>query len=258
MATASDPYFFVSYSREDVTLQERIVAELRSRGINIWVDIENLIPGSPAWEREIERSIRGAEGILVLLSPDSNNSEWVRREISFADQNEKRIFPVLINGDEEDSIPLRLSDHQRVDLRRNFQDGLDELTNALKHQLGVTEVIRRKKQEVKKPAISQADLRKFALPGLLALIGLACIGGLALAARFIYSAINRLPTPTGAVLLTATTDPNTDPLLTATSIVIDETLDKPTGKIVYTCQVQGAEVCIINADGSGLRRLTNT
>src|SRR5215217_4401123 len=115
MASASAPYFFMSYSREDVNLQKRIVAELRGRGIGIWVDIE--------------RSIRGAEGMIVLLSPDSNNSEWVRREISFAEQYEKRIFPVLIAGEEDDSIPLRLSDHQRVDLRSNFNNGLDQLAN---------------------------------------------------------------------------------------------------------------------------------
>ena len=91
--STSAPHFFISYSREDAALQSRIVAELRGRGINVWVDVEHLIPGSPAWEREIERSIRGAKGVIVLLSPDSNNSEWVRREISFAEQNEKRIFP---------------------------------------------------------------------------------------------------------------------------------------------------------------------
>ena len=61
MASASAPYFFKSYNQEDVDLQQRIVRELRGRGINIWVDIENLIPGSPAWERENECSIRGAE-----------------------------------------------------------------------------------------------------------------------------------------------------------------------------------------------------
>src|SRR6266498_4619817 len=132
MVSTSAPYFFVSYSREDANLQRRIVTELRGRGINIWVDVENLIRGSPTWEREIERSIRAPPGVIVLLSPDSNNSEWVRREISFAEQHEKRIFPVLITGDEDDSIPLRLSNHQRVDLRRNFQAGLDELANALR------------------------------------------------------------------------------------------------------------------------------
>src|SRR5215218_8718473 len=174
MASASAPYFFMSYSREDVNLQKRIVAELRGRGINVWVDIEHLIPGSPAWEREIERSIRGAAGIIVLLSPDSNNSEWVRREISFAEQNEKRIFPVLIRGEEDDSIPLRLSSHQRVDLRRHFHQGLDELADALADHLGTTAVSKRKKSEPGKPInLAPADLKKFARPALIALIGLA-------------------------------------------------------------------------------------
>ena len=131
-------YFFMSYSRENVSLQRKVIAGLRERGVKAWVDIENLIPGSPAWEREIERAIRGAAGAIVLLSPEANNSEWVRREISFAEQNEKRIFPVLIHGDEDDSIPLRLSNHQRVDLRRNFNSGLDELANALREHLDVT------------------------------------------------------------------------------------------------------------------------
>src|SRR6266545_1237277 len=135
-------YFFMSYSREDIGLQKRVINGLRQRGVNAWVDVENLIPGSPAWEREIERAIRGAAGLIVLLSPDSNNSEWVRREISFAEQHKKRIFPVLIHGDEDDSIPLRLSNHQRVDLRRNFGDGLDSLADALNEHLGVTSVQR--------------------------------------------------------------------------------------------------------------------
>jgi TolB protein len=255
--STSAPHFFLSYSREDAALQSRIVAELRGRGINIWVDIEHLIPGSPAWEREIERSIRGAAGIIVLLSPDSNNSEWVRREISFAEQNEKRIFPVLIRGEEDDSIPLRLSSHQRVDLRRHFHNALDELANALLDHLGETKVSKRKKPEATEPvSFAPPDLRKFALPALIGLIGLACIGGLALAARFLYTAINNTPDQTATVTTPPDTDP-TNPAATDTAIVIDTNFDEPTGKIVYTCQVKGDEVCIINVDGSGWRQLTD-
>jgi len=33
MLSASAPYFFMSYSREDVNLQQRIIAELPGRGI---------------------------------------------------------------------------------------------------------------------------------------------------------------------------------------------------------------------------------
>jgi len=35
------PYFFMSYSREDTAKQRRIIKELRERGVEIWVDVEN-------------------------------------------------------------------------------------------------------------------------------------------------------------------------------------------------------------------------
>jgi len=52
--------------------------------------------------------------------------------------------------------------------------------------------------------------------------------------------------------------PDTDPISTDTAIVIDQNLGEPIGKIVFTCQVKGDEVCMMNADGSGWQRLTNS
>lgn len=246
-------HFFMSYSREDAVHQKRIITVLRQRGLNVWVDTENLIPGSPAWEREIERAIRSATGIIVLLSPDSNNSEWVRREISFAEQNEKRIFPVLVRGDEDDSIPLRLSSHQRVDLRRNFNDGLDQLESALRDHLGATAVHRLPK---KTNSLRAVDLKKFVLPAVLAGIGLFCLAGLGLGASYLLN----LPTQSPIEQLTNTPPetPDIDPVSTNTAehIVLDPVT--PTGRIVYTCQIAGDEICIINADGTGWQRLTDT
>jgi len=252
------PYYFMSYSRDDVNLQKTIIAGLRQRNVKAWVDIENLIPGSPAWEREIERAIRGASGVIVLLSPDANNSEWVRREISFAEQNEKRIFPVLIHGDEDDSIPLRLSNHQRVDLRRHFSDGLDSLADALREHLGET-AVQRLPEQTKSSSFDPRSLQKYVLPGVLALIGFACLGGLTFAASYIYNSFSQ---PTSVI----TTPPDVDPVntltpapdITATPIEIVDHGDEPSGKIVYTCQIAGDEICIINADGSGWQQLTNT
>jgi Tol biopolymer transport system component len=246
--------FFMSYSREDVNYQKRVISELRQHGLSVWVDTENLIPGSPAWEREIERAIRSASGIIVLLSPAANNSEWVRREISFAEQNNKRIFPVLIHGDEDDSIPLRLSSHQRVDLRRNFNDGLRELENALQEHLGVTAVQKIPKQGKAAPS-KPVDLQKFILPGILAALGLLCLGGMGLGINYLFK---NFPAPSGTPLgrVTATnTLPDADPVITDTSVPNPTT---PTGRIVYTCQLEGDEICIMNADGSGVKRLTDT
>ena len=254
------PHFFMSYSREDKQIQRQVIAGLRERGVPVWVDVENLIPGSPAWEREIERAIRSAAGIIVLLSPDSNNSEWVRREISFAEQNNKRTFPVLIRGDEDDSIPLRLSSHQRVDLRRNMEDGLDELANALKDHLGVTAIHQRPKQG-RKTQFDPALYRKMALPALITLIGLMCLGGLGLTASYVIGNLSRgSGTATTPATVESIISETADDLETAVNVVTEIAIDTthPTGRIVYTCQVAGDEICIINPDGSGWKRLTDT
>jgi len=256
MSFPSGPYFFVSYSRADIEQQRRIVAELRKRGINAWVDTENLIPGSPAWEREIERSIRGASGVIVLLSPDSNDSQWVRRELSFAEEIDKHLFPIHIRGDENDSIPLRLAAHQRVDLRSKFNVGMEALADALKDHLGITAINKRPKLKPK-PTIqlpSGNELKKFALPATLVLIGLLCMGGIAFAVQAIAN--SNISTPTSPI--------NTAPVVNITSTPTDAhatpiaNYPEPAGKIVYTCNVSGDELCIINADGTGQRQLTES
>lgn len=131
MPQDSPGYVFVSYSRTDNDVMRRIVAFLSKRGIKTWLDNERLVPGTPIWEEEIEKAIKSASAIVVVLSPDSKISEWVRREISLADQNRKRIFPVLVRGDEDTSVTLRLITRQYVDLRKNEEAGLDSLYSAL-------------------------------------------------------------------------------------------------------------------------------
>ena len=52
---------FMSYSRKDEAVMRRIVTFLRKRGIEVWVDNENLVPGTPLWEVEIEKAIKSKE-----------------------------------------------------------------------------------------------------------------------------------------------------------------------------------------------------
>lgn len=257
MNTSSAPYFFMSYSREDTAKQKRIVRELRERGIEIWVDIENLTPGTPTWEREIEKAIRESTGIVVLLSPESNNSEWVRREISFGEQHRKRIFPVLIEGDDHTSTPLRLASHQRVDLRMKFEAGLDELAFALKDYIGIRREITSQSQvSIKSPKPAKPpfpDLQKLSVPLLVGMIGLLAMGAIV-----VVMANRNTIAPAPEINLT-NTPPDFVPVIVGTETVTTLVTDtEPTGRIVFTCEVQGSEICIMNADGSGWRRLTDT
>jgi len=127
---------FMSYSRRDKDIMWRTATFLRKQGVNVWVDNEKLIPGTPIWEEEIEKAIKIAKVVIVVMSPDSKNSEWVRREISLADQYRKYILPILVHGDEESSITLRLVTRQYVDMRDNEEAGLNSLYSALSTYLG--------------------------------------------------------------------------------------------------------------------------
>jgi TolB protein len=175
----------------------------------------------------------------------------VRREISFGEQHRKRIFPALIEGDEFASTPLRLANHQRVDLRTNFVSGLDELTYAVKDYIGIKEEIATQSHAVlrgipsNKPKI---DLRKFALPALIAVFGLVVIGGVIATINFIGNRVVNTAPPT---------PPDIDSVITETATQPAQN-NEPAGRIIFTCQIQGDEICIMNADGSGWQRLTDS
>jgi len=132
MDSSSVGYAFVSYSRNDLAIQQRILAALRERGISVWVDTENLVPGTPNWERTIENGIKGCGAIIVLLSPTASKSEWVLREVIYADVHQKHIIPVLIDGNDRSSIPFHLISYQRVDLTKgqNWNFGLQQLSDT--------------------------------------------------------------------------------------------------------------------------------
>lgn len=105
---------FLSYSRKDSQMMRRVRDDLRDAGLRVWTD-EALEPGTEAWESEVEKAIREAHCLVVLLSPDAHASEWVRNEITLADALQRRIFPVLLRGEQGESIPLRLIASQWID-----------------------------------------------------------------------------------------------------------------------------------------------
>lgn len=75
MSTKPTDPIFISYSRRDTETMRRVAYFLRDQGYKVWVDNEKLIPGTPAWEEAIEKGIKQAFAIVVLLSPDSKDSE---------------------------------------------------------------------------------------------------------------------------------------------------------------------------------------
>ncbi|HEY2706602.1 MAG TPA: TIR domain-containing protein [Caulobacteraceae bacterium] len=72
---------FLSYSRTDRTLAEQVVRGLRAIGVDVWWDQD--MPGVD-WQQELERQVTELSALVVIWTPASKNSEYVRDEARLA------------------------------------------------------------------------------------------------------------------------------------------------------------------------------
>jgi hypothetical protein len=66
---------FLSYSRKDVETMHRVKRDLEAQGFRVWIDETGLPPGTPNWRRAIQKAIRTVRCLVVILSPDANDSQ---------------------------------------------------------------------------------------------------------------------------------------------------------------------------------------
>jgi len=69
---------FISYARADKARVAPIVAAIKARGWSVWWDPE-MSPGQE-FDQEIAAELRSAAAVLVVWTPDSVGSRWVRGE----------------------------------------------------------------------------------------------------------------------------------------------------------------------------------
>jgi tetratricopeptide (TPR) repeat protein len=98
------PDLFISHATADDPFVAELRQELEALQIPVWVDSRNL-RGGDKLAPEIESAIEEASRFLVVLSPSTVNSAWVRREIQQALEVEKsrqadgyRVIPLLLPG----------------------------------------------------------------------------------------------------------------------------------------------------------------
>lgn len=109
-------HIFLSYSRKDIHMMQRLRDDLRAEGLDVWTD-ESLSTGSQSWKQDVEEAIENASALVVLLTPNAKKSTWVREEMNYAEAQDVRIFPVLASGTPRESVPFGFITAQWVDFR---------------------------------------------------------------------------------------------------------------------------------------------
>lgn len=121
---------FLCHNSDDKPEVRKIANLLRARGINPWLDEEQLRPGLP-WQEALEENIQKIQAAAVFIG-HSGLGPWQNAEMRAFLNNfvERRIpiIPVILEtADREPELPIFLRSVTWVDFRRQAPDPLDRL-----------------------------------------------------------------------------------------------------------------------------------
>ena len=123
---------FLSYSRSDSLIVDKIANDLQREGIDIWFDRQNIKPGQN-WREQIENALNDASFLIIFISKKSLQSKAVQLEYRAAFGNQKRaggtcLIPVLV---EKTELPEWVSAIQYIDFTESYYQGMQNLLKVL-------------------------------------------------------------------------------------------------------------------------------
>lgn len=130
-----NPKVFVSHASED---KERFVIKfaenLRSKGIDAWLDKWEMFPGDSIVDKIFEEGIKNANAFIVVVSHNSANKKWVKEEInaSFVKKIEKscKIIPIVLDNSEVPEC-LKSTVWENITNVNDYTDSLNRIVNSI-------------------------------------------------------------------------------------------------------------------------------
>lgn len=123
---------YISYSDADEKLADDLRRALARQDIEVWNPASQIAPGAN-WGLKYGRALQNADAVVVLLSPQSVKSDWVRLEIEYAlssPQFRDRLIPVIVKPTED--IPWILRKQQLIRATKDLDETARRIASALR------------------------------------------------------------------------------------------------------------------------------
>jgi hypothetical protein len=125
MAAVLPHEVFLSHSSLDRQFATDVASVVRRHGIPVWYSQTNIL-GAQQWQDEIGAALQRCDWFALILSPQSAGSMWVKRELSYALQQnrfENRIVPIVYQPSNFEQLSWTLPLFHMVDFTGPFDDG---------------------------------------------------------------------------------------------------------------------------------------
>ncbi len=131
---------FISYSRKDTPVIDRIEEEFKKYGITMFIDRAGIDAGTD-WAQTIAQALYDSEVVLFVWSENSNTSENTANEIALAIEYQKTIVPFKIGEFKADfKLSYRLIRFNRIDALPYNEGKVVELGQKMAKLLGKNKV----------------------------------------------------------------------------------------------------------------------
>ena len=120
---------FLSHSSQDRQFANRIGEVLTAHGLPHWYSKRDIL-GAQQWQDEIGKALERCDWFLLVLSPASVASVWVKRELSHVlDERsyDEHIVVIDYQTAEHKKLSWILNQVQWVDFKQDFADGCRDL-----------------------------------------------------------------------------------------------------------------------------------
>lgn len=127
---------FISHAREDDTFAMELRQVLNSNSIDTWLDVDDIAEGAK-WDDEVQEGLNKSWAMVVIVSPDSMDSNEVKNEINYAESKRFPIIPLLYrNCDSSDVFNnlYRIARNNWIEVKADQEQAMRQCADALREE----------------------------------------------------------------------------------------------------------------------------
>lgn len=118
---------FISHASKDTLMAQQLARRLSEAGLRVWLPENEILPGDN-WAKKVGQALEDSDLMVVLVSPQAFESEWVKEEIQYAltaGHYKGRLIPVFLGAEDKtssDEMPWILRKLNPIQVKEKEED----------------------------------------------------------------------------------------------------------------------------------------